>query len=422
MSVESRLRDANPVPNTAQRTAASLLGRTVRVRVDQRISRAGVGGWKAPRRRPRHLAVATTIGVAAAAALVAVVAGPGTTPANPGSPHVDGRVARVLLTLAAAAGVPTPAGTGRYAYTAFVIPDYSGAATMPTPSGSVTYASYLSATVQTWVAADGSGRRVTTVDPTPEFFTAADRAAWIAAGEPPVPHLGPLTTVSTFGPGTGSEIHSPVPLYDVRGLPTSASALKKVLSATQLPEALAAVDDTWECSGSCRLFQRVVALLQGPDRGGTAALRSALFSVLASVPGIELLGTTSIHGSPEGTGFQLTVRTPAATWDTYCINPDGESIIKRISGSTGSTRGIVYHTPASTQTLTAVVDPTTTTLVYTGDASTPERFPVAPEPCPTSRPIPSGSDGYSLPTWQILTASGTTSTDQSPPTGSGNTT
>jgi hypothetical protein len=214
---------------------------------------------------------------------------------------------------------------------------------------------HRAATVQTWVAPDGSGRRVTTVDPTPAFFTSADRAAWVAAGEPPVPH-SPLTTVSTFGSGTAAEAHSPVPLYDVRALPTAPSALRKVLSAARLPVALAALGDG-SCSGCCRLFVRVVAALQGPDRCGSPALRAALFRVLASVPDIDLLGATSIHGSPQGTGFRLAVTTPAATWEKYCLNAAGESVVKRTdrpNGRAGRSGGSKIRPFMNTASNTAV--------------------------------------------------------------------
>src|ERR1019366_2314252 len=169
-------------------------------------------------RRKVGISIGAVVAIAATVALLVVLL-----PASVGP--LNSKASAALTRLAArAATVPTSLGAGQYAYTEVEGPVSTiGVAAGP---GGPNFTEYLTGTVQTWVAADGSGRRVTTTDPTPHFFTSADRAAWVASGSPPgVIPPDQLATVQQFGPGTASEINGPLPLYDVSSLPTDPTTL-----------------------------------------------------------------------------------------------------------------------------------------------------------------------------------------------------
>ena len=133
------------------------------------------------------------------------------------------------LAALAATAPPTSLGAGQYAYTEVERPTMTSVGTSKQGGPSIT--EYFTGTVQTWVAADGSGRQVTTTDATPHFYTAADQAAWVAEGSPPgVIPPSQLTTVQVFGPDTASEVNGPIPLYNVTGLPTDPTTLSQLLN------------------------------------------------------------------------------------------------------------------------------------------------------------------------------------------------
>ncbi len=67
--------------------------------------------------------------------------------------------------------------------------------------------------LETWVAADGTGRQVRTIEDV-EFPSDADRANWVEAGRPELPAVG--SDGMRFGPGTASSSTSvrcrPIPM------------------------------------------------------------------------------------------------------------------------------------------------------------------------------------------------------------------
>jgi hypothetical protein len=137
--------------------------------------------------------------------------------------------------------------------------------------------------VETWLASDGSGTRVTTVTEA-SFQTDADRAAWLKAGKPDVPIVGEKKTES-FGPhGLTS--------YDPSRLPTEAGPLLDALRVP--PDGSGQLDDQ-------QVMARVVQLLASADP--SPALRSALFEVLADFSGIRDLGTVTDPLGRSGTGL-----------------------------------------------------------------------------------------------------------------------
>ena len=288
------------------------------------------------------------------------------------------------LAALAATAPPTSLGAGQYAYTEVERPTMTSVGTSKQGGPSIT--EYFTGTVQTWVAADGSGRQVTTTDATPHFYTAADQAAWVAEGSPPgVIPPSQLTTVQVFGPDTASEVNGPIPLYNVTGLPTDPTTLSQLLnnenpgaqSLGTLPAGIKSLDFASSCmTAACTLFERAAALLEGPDIGSTPALRQALFQVLATVPGVELLGTSTDPAGQSGVGLALIERQPAGTSVINCASSNeptsassGRILYNGITRDTTITSSTTEHYPASSTTFSIVVDPQTTTGLSSEESS-----------------------------------------------------
>jgi hypothetical protein len=297
--------------------------------------------------------------------------------------------------------------------------------------GGPSFTEYFIGTVQTWVATDGSGRQVTTTDPTPHFFTAADRDVWVAEGSPPgVLPPSQLTTVQVFGPSTASEVNSPIPLYNVTGLPTDPTTLGQILnnenpgrqSLGTLPAGIKSLDFASSCTtATCTLFERAAALLQGPDIGATPALRQALFQVLAAVPGVEDLGTTTDPSGQRGVELALVEDQPAGTEVFDCGSGNQTSSGTSagvVSGGTTEkitiTHSTTEHYAASSTTFSIVVDPHTTTLLSSEESNSPlmQTMP-AVNPClPTAQRTETTEMG---PNWKDVVGAGVASTDTSVP-------
>jgi hypothetical protein len=335
---------------------------------------------------------------------------------SPGGP-TSAAAAELGRLAARAATVPSNLSAGQYAYTEFQQPTLI--------SDGPNYTEYLVGTVQTWVAADGSGRRVTMTNPTPQFYTAADRAAWVASGSPPAVIPPTLPTVQTFGPGTASEVNGPLPLYDVTGLPTDPISLEQVLnnenpgasSLGTLPEGIKALDFQSSCgTAACSLFERTVALLQGPDIGATPAIRQALYKVLAMVPGVELLGTTTDQSGESGLGLALVQHQDAGTGTDECATPSKDPTDP---AATTITRRVTSYQPAFTTTFSIVVDPQTTTLLSSERSFSPSVVNMTPNPCGSpalQKPQPTEL----TPNWTDVVDSGVVNTDTAIPSPASN--
>ncbi len=233
----------------------------------------------APLRRPasdrRH------VRWAAVAAASVVLAGTGTVLAlsgTPGSPPPAG--ASELARLAVAAnGQPPPdvPGPGQYLYTSSVEASTSSVLDGPHP-----YTVQLPEQRQIWIGADGSGRLVESFG-SAIFLSPQDQANWVAAGSPSLA-TGP--TDETFGPGGLSD--GPT---DLTTLPTDPKALAALISSRRIEGGP---------PGSAEDFTQIGDLLRETD--APPALRSALFEVAATLPGIEELGTVTDHSGRSGVG------------------------------------------------------------------------------------------------------------------------
>jgi hypothetical protein len=280
-----------------------------------------------------------------------------------------------------AADVPS-LGPGQYFYSD--IQTQTNAIGETTRSGRTIH-EYLNGTQQTWVNAGGYGRIVTTTNPTPQFFTEADRAAWVAAGSPPAPipskELNQVVDVTPTGTlGTSS-----APLFQVADLPTDPSALERVLASGRFNGQLSSSPLCWSSSRDCAVVATAAALLQGPDIGATPALRSALFEVLTHVPGVVDLGTITDKGGQTGIGLSFTHTTPAHSVSVHCAtggvpaHTNGDVHVPTQPAMVGS--AIPVRQPASTTTLEFVINPDTTSVVGTQENVTPDSQP-ALDVCP----------------------------------------
>jgi hypothetical protein len=359
MEIESLLRESNPSNTTDVGQPDSPEG--------LRIKAQALGASVAPparasaRRQHRRvtLPIAALAVIAATAILLVTLL-----PAQLGTE--GSRAAAALNDLASAAASQPSLGPGQYDYTEVELQP-TGVTASGVAGSTDSWTQYSVGTVQTWVAADGSGRQVTSTDLNPHFLTAADKAAWAKSGskfdEPP----SYVVTEQEFGSGGQGLTGNPPPgnrprPYNVATLPIDPTQLAKTLCGSRVWKALPSEADSLvgysiaepEPSG-CQLFGIVITLLQGPDVGSTPALRQALFKVLADVKGVRLVGSASDATGKRGVELQLIDRRPAGSTKVTCTDetPSGPQITKRV----------VTHHPAMSTNYTVIVDPTTALLL-----------------------------------------------------------
>ena len=185
-------------------------------------------------------------------------------------------MARLALT-AADQPAPTAPGPGQYQYTSSVEAYTSSVLDGPHP-----YTDLVPETRQIWIGADGSGRIVESYGQ-PSFLSPADQAAWVAAGSP---SLAEAPSDQTFGPSQLSD--GPT---DLAKLPTDPSALAALISSRKIEGGP---------PGPAEDFAQIGDLLRETD--ASPALRAALFTVAAGLPGVEELGTVTDHSGRAGVG------------------------------------------------------------------------------------------------------------------------
>lgn len=124
---------------------------------------------------------------------------------------------------------------------------------------------------QAWIGVDGSGRLLETFG-SASFPTAADEAAWKAAGSP---DLGEGRTSDDLFPAGESGLW----FQDLSGLPIDPEALLQMIEDREIVEGP---------PGDAETFVIIGDLLR--ETYGSPALRAALYEVAASLPGVELVG------------------------------------------------------------------------------------------------------------------------------------
>ncbi len=229
-------------------------------------------------RRRRRRAVTLLAVAAAVVALALTVTVTGILPGSSTRPPAAGATELGKLALAASAQPsPTTPGPGQYQYTKSIEAYTSSVLDGPHP-----YTDVLPDTRQIWIGADGSGRILETFG-TASFLSAADRAAWVAAGSP---DLAQAPWDTTYGPGQLSD--GPT---DLTKLPTDPTALAALISSRKIEGGP---------PGPAEDFTQVGDLLRETD--APPALRAALFTVAESIPGVEQLGAVTDHLGGRGVG------------------------------------------------------------------------------------------------------------------------
>lgn len=206
---------------------------------------------------------------------------------------------------------------------------------MPAGDAPITY--IANGTMQSWTTVGGAGKVVLTPSRIngngSHFATAEDEARWVAAGEPFIPcalinqsnqlggnpanadHDGSLggysSTVSGYGGfGLSLAMTSETTLLSsatsINDLPSSPAAISSLLANGQInpngsvsvsPQACPIQDESTSASVGCTPSEQLEVmeqLIQLPD--ASAKLGSALYQVLANLPGATLLGPVTTEG------------------------------------------------------------------------------------------------------------------------------
>jgi hypothetical protein len=246
------------------------------------------------------------VGAAAAIALIAAQVVPGTLTGPPSA------AAAVLTQAATTAGNQPPVvlGPGQYLYSETrTLQSTTWALGNNEPSWQ--FDTTQDETVQNWEAADGSGRELITYNGPVQFTTPASREGWVLSGKPSIASPTntssgqldtPLIASSRVGVAVPTRDGTPgeQPAED-SSLPTDANALRRVIQAggSGIPPSVAAnISDPSTPAGT---FGTAAEILETPATGISPALRSALFQVMANVPGVRLLGQATDRVGRSGT-------------------------------------------------------------------------------------------------------------------------
>jgi hypothetical protein len=341
-----------------------------------------------PRARNRTSLVGGAFALAVVMVIVLAVVLPGGSPGAPSS-----AAAAELNKLAVQANDQgTTLAQNQYAYTR--IETQTQTLNGRTPKGSVIH-EYLNGTVETWVNSEGTGRMVIISNPTPQFYTPADKKAWEQEGSPPaIAPTNTLRQVYPIGPTAGPS-DAQAPLYQVASLPTDPAQLSELLRSggSGVPD----FPSTQCQSSNCRVFADAIDLLVGPDVGMTPQLRGGLFSVLATVPGVsEEKAATDRYGNM-GTAFTYVEASPASQLRTIC-------------GS--SSQSTLTNIPALTTTYKVFVNPTSGAAVGTEQSTSPDLVPPPPIACSNE---PTSGLAFIAPRWSAIANEGITQSEVSTP-------
>lgn len=210
-------------------------------------------------------------GLVVAAVVVAlslVAALPVLLPSGGGAWHAERAAADVLRdTAAVAATQPStpPLAPGQYVYTR------SENAYLSVALSEHSFAVLVPHVREMWVAPDGSGRLREAAGEA-VFLSAEDRSAWTEAGSPELP--GGKPTDETFRSGG-------LVFQDLWSLPTEPGELR---------EAVERLASEVGPTGNSEMFELIGQLLR--ETYAPPAVRSALYRLMADIPGVELVGDT----------------------------------------------------------------------------------------------------------------------------------
>ena len=262
------LREFRPLHELPSATTVETARYALLRHISGRGARSRRLSWKLP------AAVATVAAIVVAAVLLS-----GLAPTS----GTEARAASGVLrqTAAVAAGrEPVTLPPGAYAYSRS-----RGVHLVTTVIGGKAFNALVPSVREIWIARDGSGR-IRERSGKPVFLTAADRAAWLAAGRPVIEKSG--TADDRYGPGG---LH----FEDLSSLPTDpkrlAETLRQRAALTDVP-----VD--------VETFVIVGDLLR--ETIGPPAVRAALYQVAASLPGVQLVGRVTDPAGRAGIAVAMT--------------------------------------------------------------------------------------------------------------------
>jgi hypothetical protein len=180
-------------------------------------------------------------------------------------------------------------------------------------------------TDESWLNGAGTGREIFTVDSVVGFANNT-RDVWIEAGSPAIfPQRQQVTT------GNG------IPLENLSDLPTDAAALAQEIAQhkTGLASVNADIENAADPEGT---FMAATIILSEESVGGTPTLRSALFKVMADLPGIKLMGQTATRSGQRGVGLETP---PDQSGNVFrvIIDPAGGQVLETDEYNRGSVEG-----------------------------------------------------------------------------------
>jgi hypothetical protein len=222
----------------------------------------------------RPIVVLVGVGVGLAAAAIGLVVVAGRDNSHPMGSHANGVSAdsahTVLIREAALASAQPPLvpGPNQWLYVQTASGSISGAGFK-----TATWYYYIQDVSQQWTSPTGSNASSGFATGQPQFLTDADRAAWQAAGSPPIEN------------GGGGSL--PAGYYDVSNLPTDPSQMAAYF-ATQT-QIHGAADPS-----PVTQFDVAAGFL---SHGASSVQRGALFQYMATLPGVKNLGITQALGS-----------------------------------------------------------------------------------------------------------------------------
>ena len=287
------IRDALGAPerdDAAKARARERLGRRIEEESRSGTSAPGTLGGRAP--RPAHRRRYTVlIGVAAALAFGAIVLQV-VLPSGQGGPAVS--AASELRRLAGLASTIQPIEPGAgFLYTDV---ETQGIESGEDLGSGLSWDLLVRERLQTWVAVNGSGRQVRTVQRV-DFATPQDRTRWIRAGRQPLP----ASSVDRYG-------RRGLQIVDVESLPSDPQGLRRAIHAGRVIE---------EPAGPLGVFTGIGDLLAQPNT--PPDVRRGLLELAAETPGVTLRsGIADPLGRP-GEGFTFEVEPSTVT---LIIDPD----------------------------------------------------------------------------------------------------
>ena len=287
------IRDALGAPerdDAAKARARERLGRRIEEESRSGTSAPGTLGGRAP--RPAHRRRYTVlIGVAAALAFGAIVLQV-VLPSGQGGPAVS--AASELRRLAGLASTIQPIEPGAgFLYTDV---ETQGIESGEDLGSGLSWDLLVRERLQTWVAVNGSGRQVRTVQRV-DFATPQDRTRWIRAGRQPLP----ASSVDRYG-------RRGLQIVDVESLPSDPQGLRRAIHAGRVIE---------EPAGPLGVFTGIGDLLAQPNT--PPDVRRGLLELAAETPGVTLRSGIADPLGRHGEGFTFEVE---PSTETLIIDPD----------------------------------------------------------------------------------------------------